>query len=387
MTIETSKVRRHFAASAWVTATLSWLGALTLSSLSTAAAPACKDGKVPVDGSCCWPEQRVVDGRCEGPPRCPSGRIASKGDCLSRANYAEDLGVTCAKLEFGLEARPPEDSARRACDELAGMLADAEPGWTKACDRGDPAACLLLGGARQGYRTASSRIELWVARCPSNDCNGVRRSAERLGFAGTKSDPAVAKRSFERACKENSFAACAELAQGGAPKGFYRDLCLASGDPAACTEAGYQLGIVGRVADAELASAIDASLAKSCAGGSGLACNNLGFFIERKLVGDRTPRGAAQRYREACDRGTALGCANLVLASVRTPALPRGPGFEAAAKVLEAACDVAREERHQACFAFGYALQRGLGRKADPRRGQKLHQELCTAGFPDACGR
>jgi len=293
----------------------------------------------------------------------------------------------CAKLELGVAARPPEDPARRACDELASMLGDAEPGWTMACDKGDAAACLLLGGARQGYRTASTKLELWVARCPSNDCNGVRRSAERLGFAGTKLDPVGAKKSFERACKEGAFAACAELMQRGVPKGFYRDLCVASGDAAACTEAGYQIGIVGRVADAELMTALEAALTKSCAEGNGLACNNLGFFIERKLLGDRTPRSAAQRYREACERGAVLGCANLVLASVRTPGLPRTPGFEAAAKALEAGCDVAREDTHQVCFAFGHALQKGLGRKADVRRGQKLQRDLCAAGFSDACGR
>lgn len=355
--------------------------------VAEAASPSCKDGRVAVGEGCCWAEQRFVEGRCEGTPRCPSGRIASKGECLTRARYAEELGLACAKLELGLEARPPEDAARRACDELAGMVSDAEPAWTKACDKGDAVACLLLGGARQGYRTASSRVELWIARCKGNDCNGVRRSAERLGFPGSKTDPAFARTALERACTAGSGPGCIEVAQRGSNKTFYRDICVANGDSSACSEAGYQIGVVGRVADPELFAAIEGALARSCASGSGLSCNNLGFFVERKLAGDRSPSGAATRYREACERGTWLGCANLVMASIRTPTLPRSPALAAATTKLEGACDVAREDTHHACLALGFALQKGFGKKADPRRGTKLQQDLCAAGFPDACGR
>lgn len=40
-------------------------------------AQACEAGRVEVEGSCCWPGQRVVGGVCRGPPDCPAGHVAT----------------------------------------------------------------------------------------------------------------------------------------------------------------------------------------------------------------------------------------------------------------------------------------------------------------------
>ena len=384
MTIERHRgARRCLALAVWIG--LAWVGS---ASEAPAATPPCSDGKVTVGGGCCWPSQRLEAGLCTGLPRCPSGTLVSKGECVTRAAYAESLGQTCAKLEVGFDsAAAPEDPSRRACDELAGMLGDAEPRWMKACDAGDAAACLLFGAARQGYRTVSSRVELWVARCRANNCDGHRQSAERLGFSGTKRDPVATRRAFEKACRGGISAACVELAQLGAEKSEPREACLARGDVRACSEAAYRIAAVGRVSDAELVKRAEEILRGACDAGQGLACNNLGFLNERKLAGAKTVAAAMALYQRACVAGSALGCASLVMAALRTPALVRTIGWGDAVKVLDAACDEASEPAREVCLAHGFALQRGFGTKADVRRGQGLVGRLCKAGFSDACER
>ena len=364
------------------------LAGVLVSATVPAGKPVCAGGKVQVESGCCWPSQTFEGAQCTGLPRCPTGLLVSNGGCVTKGAYAESLGQACAKLEVGFDhAASAEVPSRRACDELAGMLADAEPAWKRSCDRGDVRACLLLGSALLGYRTASVRVALWVARCPANNCDGYRKSAERLGFLGTKRDAATARAAFEKACTGGVDAACVELAQLGVAKDEPRAVCLARGDVRACSEAVYRIGAVGRVSDSELATKAALVLGARCNEGQGLACNNLGFLNERKLAGAMTMQAALSLYQQGCVLGEAASCASLVMAVMRSPALARTVAWAAAATTLDTACDPASESAREVCLALGSALQRGFGVKADPRRGQKLVARLCASGFTDACVR
>lgn len=69
-----------------------WI-AITVAALAWIAAPAaaqtaeCAEGRVRVEGRCCWPGQQWSDarGRCENVPRCPEGRVEHGEDCVPMA--------------------------------------------------------------------------------------------------------------------------------------------------------------------------------------------------------------------------------------------------------------------------------------------------------------
>src|SRR5690606_8095010 len=61
----------------------------------------CEEGRVVSEqtaGRCCWPAQawNAEAGRCEGPPRCPSDRVAEGDTCVSRATPAATLATPSA---------------------------------------------------------------------------------------------------------------------------------------------------------------------------------------------------------------------------------------------------------------------------------------------------
>jgi TPR repeat protein len=339
---------------------------------------------------CCWPEQRWESGLCKGLPRCPAGRIAHDFECVTRAAYASVLSKDCGALEIGFESAPStKNQARRACDELAFLLADADADWVKGCEGGEVAACTLLGGSRQGYRTASARIELYSPRCAKgSDCHGHAKKGERLGFAGPTHDDGAARAAFEKACRGGAIAACIELAQqAGTDTSAFRELCTKHGEPAACSEAAYQIAVVGRVTDAALIAKAGSVLASRCDSGVGLACNNLAFLIERKIVEPKSDEASSLRYQAGCRLGNALACTNLVALALRSPKIARTITWDDGSKILEAACNENTDDGRRHCLAFGFVLQRGYGRKPDLRRGTELVKRLCKAGFQEACQR
>ena len=66
-----------------LTLAMGWVGA-------SPAAAQCAEGRVASEasaGRCCWPAQRwnASAARCEGPPRCPSGRVAEGDTCVAPA--------------------------------------------------------------------------------------------------------------------------------------------------------------------------------------------------------------------------------------------------------------------------------------------------------------
>jgi len=370
---------------AWLGFTFGLMVAL-FAGVAEAGPPQCGGGKLAVEGGCCWPSQRFEGGRCVGLPRCASGMVVSAGECVTKAAYADGLAIVCAQLDVENDVAPPsEEKARRACEELAGMLGDAEAGLTRACDAGNAGACVLLGGARQGYRTVSARVDLWVARCKGNNCDGHRRTAERLAFPGTRRDPAAARALFEKACKAGAAAGCLELAVEGPSNA--RDACLARGTARDCAEAVYGVATVGRVTDAELMAKAERVLRAACDAGRGLACNDLGYLIERRLVAPRSPEGAVAFYQRACVSGSALGCASLVMAAVRKPSLARAMAWGNAVSTLAAECEESVDSKREACLALAFAKQRGFGGKVELATGKALAARLCKAGFSDACVR
>ncbi len=59
----------------------------------------CREGRVATDGTCCWPKQKSIEGRCRGIPSCPTGY--------------RTVGEDCAPLECtGGRVRPPKAPAR-----------------------------------------------------------------------------------------------------------------------------------------------------------------------------------------------------------------------------------------------------------------------------------
>jgi hypothetical protein len=63
-----------------------------------AAAQDCAEGRVSVDGYCCWPGQTfdAAAGRCSGPPMCPTGRVASGAECVPVVEPAAPAAPTAA---------------------------------------------------------------------------------------------------------------------------------------------------------------------------------------------------------------------------------------------------------------------------------------------------
>ncbi len=312
----------------------------------------------------------------------------------SAPGVSADLLKDCAALAVGFESSPPPaDRARRACEDLAGRLGAADAQLSAACpkDGHDAAACSLLGASRMGYRTLSVRVELWVPRCKGADCQGHEKRSERLGFAGPIHDESAGDGAWKTACDAGDVASCLEQAERtgradpGAATSLHRDLCLNHAEPGSCAEAAYQIALIGRIADAPLLAAAQKVLAARCDGGAGLACNNLGFFIEKKLIDPKNDDGASLRYQAACRSGTAVGCDNLVALAAKNPRIVRSVTWGDAARTLESACDERREGTRRHCAAFGVVLQRGFGHRADPKQGGDLLKRLCKAGFQDAC--
>jgi hypothetical protein len=99
-------------------------------SASAAEERPCADGRVRVEGYCCWPDQRWDGalGRCEGAPTCPAGRVEHGADCVATSPAVTALpepgpSSSVPSLELGSYAEAAQ--ARRGPASFASSTA----GW------------------------------------------------------------------------------------------------------------------------------------------------------------------------------------------------------------------------------------------------------------------
>lgn len=117
---------------------LSALGALVLASVaSSARAQDCSEGRVRVEGRCCWPGQSwsLEHGRCDGAPLCPPGLVEHGETCVASALSALPSAPS-----------PPGARGRDAYAEPTFPRAASTDGWPVAVgDAHAPGAWVFPG--------------------------------------------------------------------------------------------------------------------------------------------------------------------------------------------------------------------------------------------------
>jgi TPR repeat protein len=302
-----------------------------------------------------------------------------------------ELVRKCAALAIGDGAAPgPVGIVRRAaCEKLGPELATLAGALRARCDALERDACSVLAAALVGYKTAALATELFSPPCGKKKtdavCQARVRRIERIELEALARDDAGAARLFERDCASKDARACVELAflatKGVREHELMRTACLL-GEASACPDAVYGAWTVPQLADPELHGRAAETLAARCDAGGAVACNALGFLLERGLVAPGGAESAAAYYRKACDAGRGVGCANLVFLALARPALAHDLELRAIVPRLALPCD--RGEQH-VCLARALALARGLGVRAKPAEARKELAALCQAGLSEAC--
>lgn len=77
----------------------------------SAAAQMCEEGRIVVDGYCCWPGQHFDEAlnRCAGPPSCPGGWVGAGSEC-TRVEAAAWVGPADSRGPRTLDEPPPTPS-------------------------------------------------------------------------------------------------------------------------------------------------------------------------------------------------------------------------------------------------------------------------------------
>lgn len=346
----------------------------------------CLRGMVLSGDGCCWPEQRwsAAQNKCSGVPTCPPGFVRGGFECAAKDDEEARLALSCSKavVDDTLASNDTASEHQSACYQFPSLLPDAMATLQRRCDKGSPSSCAMLGAAQMHVKTVAVSIELLSPVCKSRGatCHGHEQRVQQMPFGtGAASQPA-AEEAFRRACEGDHVGSCMELALLVDKTALFAEAC-AKGHPSACAEAFYRSTVGSRVVDPKLNQVALQVLGKRCDEGGALACNNLGFIVER-LEG-HGPAAAAKHYANACNRGGALGCANLVFLAENHGNLRKKFDFGSVAS-LEQSC-VDAPDNKEVCHARGLSLRRGYGVKQSFSKGTKLLRGLCRGGYRLAC--
>jgi TPR repeat protein len=329
----------------------------------------------------------VSPGRSASASAAPSATGVPLGEEVGR------LAQSCGALpileaaEVATATRPEQSD----CLRLANLLPAATPELQSACGRGLAPACRLLGAVLLRRMTAALSVELHSRPCTTgkDDCYGHSRRIAQTPLGAGVLDEAKAQSYLRQACDAGQREACIELGIVLASTDrvtsaeVFRRACL-SNSAAACAEAIYLVRATSQLVDPKLDAHAATVLATQCETGAGLACNNLGFMVERRLAPGGDEQRAASLYGQACALGEAIGCANLVFFAENHARQARALSFGSASATLAAACEQ-RPGEPIFCFARALALRRGYGEKAEPAKAREQLKRLCKAGSEDAC--
>lgn len=278
-------------------------------------------------------------------------------------------------------------------DEKAAAL------YARGCDAGDAGGCELLAAAFwDGLGVAKDRrrsLDRTIAGCELGSATACTTVA-----SASKQEPAVAKRSRERAlaalhvaCEQDETKeACEALAKMNEQRGEWQALPLCSaGDfkacRAACTTAYaspaclefgvallYGTGVRRRSADAL------ALFSEACREGSAKGCASAALIQASHNQDPKAERAAAGDFDAACALGEPSGCVNHALMELEGLGTYRDE--ETAAKALDAACT---QGIAIACAHAASLAGKGLGLPKDPARAKSLLQRACKGGLRAAC--
>ena len=310
--------------------------------------------------------------------------------------------------------------------------------YKKACDNGEPVGCSWLGT----LYTKGLGVEQNIAkamRLYENGCNGGHSpGCTFLGLFhaeghGTTKDESKAIQLFERACRGEHGQACHQLAmrydkgQGGAerdelqafklyvrgcndgfgiscttlgdrylsgrgipPEGrqgsptdnalnLYEKACTAArADPEGCNKLGVAFS-QGKIVTKNLDTA-NKLFQMGCEGGSGYACQNLGFNVfwgDGVKADKKTGLGLVQR---SCELGVGASCTQLGRWVYRGDGVPSD--HKLAASFWDKGCDLKDTE---SCLALGYAFQHGDGVPKKPAVAAELYARSCGGDEVTGC--
>jgi len=206
-------------------------------------------------------------------------------------------------------------------------------------------------------------------------------------------DPAAAFATYDRGCQLHHAMSCvgaAYLVRGDKlgkpdPDRAQQYFVMACGKkfemPLACAMVALNLlrdvgGTGDHAKNIELATY---ALIKSCEGGSGFGCYNLGVIARDGVGMPADPKRAYVTFERACAAGEALGCREQGIALSSGSGAARDP--TRAIALFEQACTA----EPVTCYDLAHAYDKGIGVKADAPRARTLYAKACDGGEPVAC--
>ena len=228
--------------------------------------------------------------------------------------------------------------------------------FQKACEGGEPAACLqggLLYRDEPVLKNLPVAAQLFQRACDGKNaegCNDIALEYAR-GTAVTK-DEARAASLFGQACDGGVAPACTSLGRA------------------------YQNGR-GVAPDVSRARTL---FQKACDGGGTVGCFEGGLLVMRGVGGPADPTRAASMFQQACDKGSPVACANLGYAYLRGDGVTKDEGHAAA--LYQRACDSGGAP---ACNYLAGMYTGGRGVTKDLARAATLLERSCDGNYADAC--
>ncbi len=401
------------------------------------AAVACEEGRVDVDGHCCYPGQTwsAEEDACDGvPDQCPPGLIANGAtdtcdtcggapmcenaleDCGEDGTSCLDVGVEFASNAQGLR----EDLVRatalfegactagslRGCNNLAvhverglGARKDLDRAadlYAKACEADITEACINRASifeARGNLQGAKAMYERVCDEGPQVGCYNLAVFLER--HPQDQRSLARAIELYEQGCDEDHALSCNNLAtliqrtasqkEGDTAalkrsRALYGKACQME-YPAACRNVGVmrEKGRGGSTDKAAARAAYDVG----CRGGDMNSCARFALFDARGIAGDPNTERASKLSMLACTNHQILGCTTLgVLVSRGAPEAVAG--MKASKRVLGDKCGA---DDGAACATLASIRMRGLGGERDIGEAKSLYRKACDLKYAPACAR
>lgn len=302
--------------------------------------------------------------------------------------------------------------------------------YKKACDNGEPAGCTWLGTLYTKGLGVQQNIDK-AARLYQNGCNGGHApGCTFLGFfhqdgKGVTKDESLATQLFERACRGDNGQACHQLAmrydsgkgaerdelqafklyiracndgfgiscttlgdrylsgQGIPPEGrqgkpnenamnLYEKGCLANrADPEGCNKLGAAFQN-GKITTKNLETA-NKLFVMGCEGGSGLACQNLGYNVFFGEGTKQDKQGGFNIVKRSCELGIGSSCNQLGHWAYNGNGSAHDHTLAAA--FWKQGCD--RKDTNS-CLSLGYAFQNGDGVPKKPAVAAELYARSCN---------
>lgn len=270
-----------------------------------------------------------------------------------------------------------------ACQALAPLTPELEAYLQDKCDRGDAAACHVLGDALRGERVVKHVAELVRTACGQKEqCDVLRRQYAVSPFGtGREGGKEKGLALVTRACELGRGEACITRAtltkEVSAAADWMQRACDVDFSPGCAQEIHEQIMFGGSKINGDSVK----RLRTLCEQGKPSACASSGVLVARGVQGAAAGDDATDLYQRACASGSAGGCASLVYHAMRNKV--DEAQREAAAQALAKECqdgDVGPE-----CAAAAFALHKGWGGAANKSAAKAWLKKNCEAGVEAAC--